>query len=130
VIRPPPATAKGKRGELAEAAQLVRDAIEAADRIAREAGGPLVRAERDLWEYGFEVLSGIADYVDAREATGAKRKDKGEAAIARIEKASDHLRGIDLAIKGTWGAYDFEMFRELWIGGLRRGLEEPGKGSA
>jgi hypothetical protein len=130
VMRPPPAIAKGKRGELAEAAQLVRGAIEAADRIARETGGPLVRAERDLWEYGFEVLSGIADYVDARASSGAKRKDKGEAAIARIEKASDHLRGIDLAIKGTWGAYDFEMFRELWIGGLRRGLEEPGKGSA
>ena len=130
VMRPPTAIGKSKRAELAEAAQLVCGAIEAADRIARETGGPLVRAERDLWEYGFEVLSGIADYVDARAATGAKRKDTGEVAIARIEKASDHLRGIDLAIKGTWGAYDFEMFRELWIGGLRRGLEEPGKGSA
>ncbi len=112
VMRPPMAIDKGKRAELAEAAQLVRGAIDAVDRIARETGAPLVRAERDLWEYGFEVLSGIADYVDARGSSGAQRIEKGEAAIARIEKASDHLRGIDLAIKGTWGAYDFEMFRE------------------
>ncbi len=134
VMRPPAAPAKAARirAELAEAAQLVRGAIEAANRIARETGAPLVHAERDLWEYGFEVLSGIADYAGARASTGAERKEKGAAAIARIEKASDHLRGIDLAIKGTWGAYDFEMFRELWLAGLRRGLEPSptGKGSA
>jgi hypothetical protein len=126
VMRPvlPAKKAAAKRAELAEAASLVRGAIEAADRIVRETEAPLIRAERDLWQYGFEVLNAIADYLAARAQTGAERKRNGEAAIVRIDKAAEHIRAIDLAVKGTWGAYDFEWIRGLWLDALRRNLDE------
>jgi hypothetical protein len=118
-----PQRAKNARAGLAEAVTLVQGAVEAADRIVRETDAPLVRAERELWEYGSEILSAIGEYLDAIEARGAERIKKGEGAIAKIEKASDRMRGIDLAAKGTWGAYDFEWIREIWLNALRRGLD-------
>ena len=45
----------------------------------------------------------------------------------RVTDAIEHIREIDLDIKGTWGAYDLEWIRELWIGGLRRSLDQEGK---
>jgi len=130
VMRPvmPPGKAKAKCAELAEAAALIRGACEVADRIVRESGAPLVRAERELWDYGVEIFGALGDYLGARELEGAERRQRGEAAIARIDKAADRIRGIEPEIKGTWGAYDFEWIREIWLGALRRGLEEPGKG--
>jgi hypothetical protein len=118
-----PQRAKNARAGVAEAVTLVRGAIEAADLIVRETDAPLVRAERELWEYGSEILSAIGEYLDAIEASGAERIKKGEGAIAKIEKASDRMRAIDLAAKGTWGAYDFEWIREIWLNALRRGLD-------
>lgn len=125
VMRPamPANKARTKRAELEEAAALIKGAIEAADRIVRETQAPLVRAERELWEYGLEVLSAIADYLGARELSGAQRREQGEAAIARIDRAAEHIRGIDPALKGTWGAYDFERIRGLWLEALRHNLE-------
>ena len=34
---------------------------------------------------------------------------------------------IDPEIKGTWGAYDLEWIREMWLRALQRGLEGDGK---
>jgi uncharacterized protein DUF4838 len=126
VMRPVmvPAKARTKAAELREATAALGEAIEAADRIVRETNEPLVRAESELWQYGREVLGAIADYLDARATSGAQRRTKGEDAIARIERAAEHVRAIDLGFKGTWGAYDFEWIRGLWLDGLRRGLEE------
>ena len=84
----------------------------------------LTDAEQALWSYGMDVVSGIADYLRAREEKGVVRRTLGEAAIAAISGAMEHIRTIDPDIKGTWGAYDVEWIREMWLNGLRSNLEE------
>ena len=126
VMRPqmPSEKARRKRGELKIAAQVFQEAIAAAETVVRAGGNPLARAEQQLWTYSGQVLGGLSDYLAAKEATGAERIRKGEAAIARIDGAISHVREIDLEIKGTWGAYDLEWIRELWLNALKlkRGL--------
>ncbi|MHB8383959.1 MAG: DUF4838 domain-containing protein [Candidatus Binataceae bacterium] len=126
VMRPqmPADKAHRKRGELKNAARAFQDALAAAEVIARAGGNPLARAEHQLWTYSERVLDGLSAYLAAKEATGAERMRMGDAAIAQIAGAITHVREIDLEIKGTWGAYDLEWIRELWIAALKRGLEE------
>ncbi len=113
-----------KRGELKSAARAFQDAIAAAESISRLGGNPLARAEQQLWTYSAEVLDGLSVYLEAKQMTGGERARMGDAAIAQIVDAVQHVREIDLEIKGTWGAYDLEWIRKLWIAGLKRGLEE------
>jgi uncharacterized protein DUF4838 len=122
----PPDKAETKRSELKEAVALVRNAIEAADRIVHDSAAPLVGAERELWEYGAEVLDALADYLEAKSLSGAERTRAGEGAIDRINKAAERMRAIDPALKGTWGAYDFEWLRERWLSALKENLAERG----
>ncbi|MGC1679129.1 MAG: DUF4838 domain-containing protein [Candidatus Binataceae bacterium] len=126
VMRPQMSAEKGrrKRGELKSAARAFHDAIAAAETISRAGGIPLARAEQQLWTYSERVLDGLSAYLAAKEVSGAERKRIGDAAIAQIAEAIAHVREIDLEIKGTWGAYDLEWIRELWIAALKRGLEE------
>ena len=126
VMRPQMSAEKGrrKRGELKNAARAFQDAIEAAESISRVGGNPLARAEQQLWTYSGQVLDGLSAYLAAKEQTGAERIKTGDVAIAQIADAIAHVREIDLEIKGTWGAYDLEWIRELWIAALKRGLEE------
>ena len=129
VMRPvmPPEKAARKRNELREAALIFNEAIAAADAIARSSETALADAEKDLWRYSSDVLAGLSDYLGALEQTGVHRKIWGEAAITRVTGAVERIRDIDNEIKGTWGAYDFEWLRELWIRGLQRGLDGDGK---
>jgi uncharacterized protein DUF4838 len=120
----PAEKAKTKQSELKEAVTLIRGAIEAADRIVQETAAPLAGAERELWEYGAEVLDALANYLGAKALSGAERMRMGEAAIDRVDKAAEHIRAIDPAIKGTWGAYDFEWIRERWLDALKKTLQE------
>ncbi|HUY37971.1 MAG TPA: DUF4838 domain-containing protein [Candidatus Binataceae bacterium] len=126
VMRPQMSAEKGlrKRGELKNAARAFDDAIAAAESISRAGGNPLARAEQQLWTYSGRVLDGLSAYLAAKEQTGAGRIKMGDAAIAQIADAIAHVREIDLEVKGTWGAYDLEWIRELWIAALKRGLEE------
>jgi hypothetical protein len=126
VMRPQMSSEKGrrKRGELKSAARAFQDAIAAAESISRAGGNPLARAEQQLWTYSAEVLDGLSAYLAAKEQTGVERARMGDAAIAQIADAIQRVREIDLEIKGTWGAYDLEWIRELWIAALKRGLEE------
>ena len=101
-----------KRAELAGAVAEIRSAIEAAEHVLAASKLPLVAAERELWEYGLQTLTGIGEYLG-----GTSR----EAAIRRIESALDHIRAIELEIKGNWGAYDIDRFHQTWLGALRRG---------
>lgn len=119
-----PEKARRKRGDIARAVAVFRRAIEGAEMVLRSNGGPLVREEQRLWQYSAQVLDGIADYLGAKESTGKERTELGEAAIKKIDDAIEHVRGIDLEIRGTWGAYDLEWMREVWITGLRRRLED------
>ncbi len=80
----------------------------------------LATAERALWQYGREVVGGIADYIEAAGFAGDDRRRHGETAIARIGEAITEVRGIDLRFKGTWGAYDLEWARDNWLAALRR----------
>jgi hypothetical protein len=120
----PPEKARRKRAELAQAGAALREAIAAAGAIARSGGEPLAQAERQLWHYSAEVLEGLADYLAALELQGAARTTAGNTAIARVSDAIGIVRGIDLEIKGTWGAYDLEWIREIWLSALKRGLDQ------
>jgi Domain of unknown function (DUF4838) len=116
-----------KRGELQEAALTFNEAIAAADQIASSADTRLADAEKELWRYSSDVLAGLSDYLGALQQTGVHRQIWGAAAITRVTDAIAHIRAIDPEIKGTWGAYDLEWIREMWIRGLERGVEGDGK---
>ncbi len=120
----PPAKAARKGDELKEAALAFDEALAAADRIGRAIAHPRADAERDLWRYSADVLGALSEYLGAKAETGAERQRRGKAAIDQIATAIERIRGIDLEMKGTWGAYDLEWIRELWLNGLRRGLDE------
>ena len=122
VMRPllnSPARAERVR-ELRAARDLLHDACTAADAVMGAVGDNLTAAERSIWQYGGEVVHGIADYIEAAGSSGDERRRDGEAAIERIGEAIAHVREIDLGLKGTWGAYDIERVRENWLAGLRR----------
>ena len=129
IMRPffPREKAARKRDELRGAALAFNEAFAAADQIEATFGTQLSDAEKDLWRYSSDTVAGLSDYLGAFERTGADRRASGEVAIKRITDAIAHVREIELDIKGTWGAYDLEWIRELWIGGLRRRLDDKGK---
>ena len=77
-------------------------------------------AEEDLWNYSVEALSGIGDYLRARAEKGIVRQTLGDGAVALVATAIEHIRHIKPDLKGTWGSYDLEWIRELWLDGLRR----------
>jgi hypothetical protein len=116
-----------KRVELREAVLTFDEAIAAADEIASSAETRLANAEKDLWRYSADVLAGLSDYLGALEQIGVHRQAWGAAAITKITDAIERIRAIDTETKGTWGAYDLEWIREMWLGALRRGLDGDGK---
>jgi hypothetical protein len=122
-----PEKAARKRNELQEAALTFNEAIAAADQIASSAETRLADAEKELWRYSSDVLAGLSDYLGALQQTGVHRQIWGTAAIARVTDAIAHTRSIDPEIKGTWGAYDLEWIREMWLRALQRGLDGIGK---
>lgn len=125
VMRPQGAVARAarKRIELTEAARDVGQAIEAVERAAEAAQARLARAEAELWKYSREALNGIAAYFGAMEGHGSERARRGAEAIGKIADAVSHVRAIDAELKGTWGAYDLEWIREIWLDALRRALD-------
>jgi hypothetical protein len=126
VMRPPlePARAPRKRVELARAAECFRRACDAADAILRSNDEPLARGEQRLWRYSAEVLESLVDYLDAKGSRAHDRAQRGEAAIKKIADAIEQIRAIEPRFKGTWGTYDLEWIRELWLNTLRRGLKD------
>lgn len=123
----PPEKAVHKRDELREAALTFNEAIAAADQIALSLDTPRADAEKDLWRYSSDVLAGLSDYLGAIADAGADRRVRGKAAIAKVAGAIARIREIDPEIKGTWGAYDLEWIREMWISALARGLDGDGR---
>lgn len=123
----PPEKAVHKRDELREAALTFNEAIAAADQIALSIDTPRADAEKDLWRYSSDVLAGLSDYLGAIADAGADRRVRGKAAIAKVAGAIARIREIDPEIKGTWGAYDLEWIREMWISALARGLDGDGR---
>jgi hypothetical protein len=123
----PPEKAARKRGELREAALTFNEAIAAADEIASNADARLADAEKELWRYSSDVLAGLSDYLGALEQTGVHRQIWGASAITRVTDAIERIRSINPEIKGTWGAYDLEWIREMWLRALKRGLDGDGK---
>jgi len=123
----PPEKAARKINELREAALTFNEAIAAADQIASSADTRLADAEKELWRYSSDVLAGLSDYLGAIQQTGVHRQIWGAAAITRVTDAIAHIRSIDPEMKGTWGAYDLEWIREMWLRALQRGLDGDGK---
>ncbi len=122
-----PEKAARKLNELREAALTFNEAIAAADQIGSSADARLADAEKELWRYSSDVCAGMSDYLGALQQTGVHRQIWGAAAITRITDAIAHIRSIDPEIKGTWGAYDLEWIREMWLRALQRGLDGIGK---
>jgi hypothetical protein len=112
--------ASGRVRDLRRARDLLGEAIGAADQILGTVRHELTVAERALWQYGREVIDGVACYIEAASLSGGERRRHGERAIAAIGAAIEHVRGIDLSLKGTWGADDIEWMRELGLSALRR----------
>ena len=125
VMRPflPPEKAARKRVELARAADTFNEALVGPTSFHT----PLADAEKELWRYSRDLAAGLSDYLAARADQGGDRLARGDAAIAKLDGAIDHIRKIDPNIKGTWGAYDLEWMRELWLSSLRRGLDREAK---
>ena len=110
----------GRIRDLRLARDILEEATAAADQILGAVRDEITVAERAIWQYGREVVSGIADYIEAASLVGNGRRKRGERAIAAIGQAIENVRGIDLSLKGTWGAYDIEWVRDLALTALRR----------
>jgi Domain of unknown function (DUF4838) len=125
VMRPlmPPAKAARKRIELTQAAAIFSEAAAAAGRVMHARESQLALAERELWRYSSEVLAALGVYMGALECSGEERRREGELALSRIAAAIGHVHEIAPELKGTWGQYDLEWLRDLWLGALRRELE-------
>ena len=125
-MRPPLDTsgAAGRIRDLRAAHRILGEACVAADHILGTVRDELTLAERAIWQYGREVVRGIANYIEAASFLGDERRRRGKHAIAVIGEAIAHVRGIDLPLKGTWGAYDIEWVREIWLTALRRRFGE------
>jgi hypothetical protein len=133
VLGPPPEPggAPRRRLRLLDAAASMREGVAAAKAIIEGAKGelgdavrPEVGAERNLWEYSAEALEGVAQWLEARTLTGAERRATGAQAIEKIDRAVRHVREIESALKGAWGAYDLERLHGNWLERLRRRLDE------
>jgi hypothetical protein len=118
-----------KKGQILKAIKQAESAIKFAEQTQSKTSDALAGAEAELWHYGVMAMSGIGDYLRAREEKGIVRNTLGDGAVALVADAIEHIRKIDPAFKGNWGAYDLEWIRELWLDGLRRNLAE-GKAKA
>ncbi len=125
VLRPflaPEATRK-KRIELQAAAEQLRIAIDASDHVLARRPDPLIEAERKLWKYGLETLSGLSEYLAA--FAGNQPQTRGKVALDMIAGALRHMREIQAGFKGTWGSFDLERLHSVWIENMRARLETP-----
>jgi Domain of unknown function (DUF4838) len=127
VMRPFTLRAKAarKHQELKAAIAAFNEAIQASAQVTDS--NILAGSERQLWRYSAAVLSGLANYLSALELDGEERRIRGEVAVAEVAASVEHIRAIDLETKGTWGAYDLEWLREIWLNSLRRGLDGDAK---
>jgi hypothetical protein len=125
VMRPykmTPQKATLEKPHIVKAITQLHHAIKIAAHAKSKHRDVLAGAEEDLWNYSVEALSGIGDYLRAREEKGIVRHTLGDGAVALVATAIEHIQHIDPAVKGTWGAYDLEWIRELWLDGLRKNL--------
>jgi Domain of unknown function (DUF4838) len=125
VLRPfvtPDAAAK-KRIELQAAVEQLRIAIDVADNLLGRRPDALIEAERKLWRYGLETLSGVAEYLAAR--AGNQPQARGKAALETMRGALARMREIQTDLKGTWGSFDLERFHSIWMENMRARLETP-----
>jgi hypothetical protein len=114
--------AAAKKPQIVKAVKQFEHAMELAKQAKAKHADALAGAEEDLWNYSLEVLSGIGDYIRAREEKGIVRHTLGDGAVALVATAIEHIHHIDPELEGTWGAYDIEWVRELWLDGLRKNL--------
>jgi hypothetical protein len=112
-----------KRIELQAAVEQLRIAIDAADSVGAPRADGLVDAERKLWRYGLETLSGVGEYLAAR--AGNQPQARGKAALDTMRGALVRMREIQNDLKGTWGSFDLERFHSVWMETLRARLETP-----
>ena len=115
--------ARKKRMQLQAACAQLRVAIDIAESVYARYNDPIVQAERNLWSYGLQTLSGIAEYLAARE--DSQPASRGIAAIDSVRRALERIRAITPDVIGTWGNFDLERFHSIWVESLRQTLGKP-----
>jgi hypothetical protein len=99
-------------------------ALAAAEYIGGSSRDALAAGERDLWRYNRQAIGGIMEYLVALEANEEDRIQLGETALARMGSAVEAIHEIESGLKGTWGTYDIEWTRSIWLERMRRRLGE------
>jgi Domain of unknown function (DUF4838) len=125
VMRPykmTPQKAAAKKPQIVKAITQFNHAMKLASQAQAKHNDVLSGAEANLWNYSLEALSGIGDYIRALEEKGIVRHTLGDGAVALVATAIEHIHQIAPAYKGTWGSYDIEWIREIWLDGLRKEL--------
>ena len=84
----------------------------------------MAAAEREIWHYSREVVSGIAAYLAATAASGTERGRRSEAAIASIGGALHRLRDFAPGVHDTWAAWDLEWITDRWLKALRNRFDQ------
>ncbi len=102
-------------------------AVDAADHLVASAGAAVAAAERSVWHYSREVVSGIAEYLKTMEESGPEQPLRVDNAIRQIGAALDGLRASGPSAGDTWACWDTEWIGEIWVSALRRRFDEPGE---
>jgi hypothetical protein len=116
-------TRQPKGSDLQTAAAQLRIAIDVADGVLARRSDPLIEAERKLWSYGMQTLTGLHEYVAANQP--GQPASSVQPALDTLRAALQEMRNIQSDIKGTWGTIDLERFHSIWIEQLRARLQVP-----
>jgi hypothetical protein len=118
------ASTPARRRNLARAIGCIDRALAAADHIGAASHSSMAAAEREVWHYSREVVSGIAEYLAATTASGTERGRRSEAAIASIGGALHRLRDHAPGVHDTWAAWDLEWITDRWLKALRSRFDQ------
>jgi hypothetical protein len=114
----PPADGPAAERALAALAGAVAAGPALRARLADVAAGgaprALVDAEARLLDYTLGTLAAVHGWLAARRDAAA-----AEQAVAELLDTIRHVRDVDRAIAGSWGAYDLEVTQWFFAAALR-----------
>ena len=116
-----PEKAARKRDELREAALKFDEAIAAADQIGSKRGTVWRMPRRSCGATASRCSRDCPTTSERCSRRASVRQTLGDGGDRESHRPrSSTFAHIDPAIKGTWGAYDLEWIREMWLRGLQR----------
>jgi hypothetical protein len=126
VMRPKPerGVARLRQAERVALFDQLDRAAAAAEHIVASSDDALGAGERLVWRYNRKAIAGIIAFLAALEASGTDRLTRGEAGLAQVADAVTAIHEIQSELKGTWGTYDIEWIRPIWLEAMRRRLTD------